>query len=190
MEKFNYDSYCGIYCGACDIMMSYKTGDKYRLASFWNESMVKTFQDKLGLVYDAGKAFTYQCYGCKTDTLFVNCFVCQIRKCAINSKVEHCLDCGKYPCKLIVDSRKMVSLLPHIKSNHDNMATIKKVGMNRWLSEQGEKWKCPKCNTDFSWYSHRCKNCGHDLKRYTFKFSFLRSFILKMAIFVFMPKQK
>jgi hypothetical protein len=190
MDKFNYDSYCGIYCGACDIMMSYKTGNKHRLASFWNESTVKTFQNKLGLVYDSGKPFSYKCNGCKTDTLFVNCAVCQIRKCAINSKVEHCIDCEKYPCKPIVDSRKMFSLLPHIKSNRNNMEIIKKVGVTQWLSEQEKKWKCPNCNTNFSWYTYKCKNCNNDLKQYSFRFSFLQSLILRLAIIVFMPIQK
>lgn len=190
MDTFNYDSYCGIYCGACDIIMSYKTGEKYRLASFWNESTVKTFQFKLGLVYDTSKPFTYKCNGCKSDTLFVNCSVCQIRKCAINSKVDHCIDCDKYPCKLIVDSRKMVSFLPHIKSNHDNMVAIKKVGITQWLSEQETKWKCPDCNTNYSWYTRKCKNCSNNLKQYSYSFSFLQSLILKLLIFVIMPKPK
>jgi hypothetical protein len=44
-ENFNYDSYCGIYCGACDIMMTYKTGRKHKLATFWDESTVRTFQN-------------------------------------------------------------------------------------------------------------------------------------------------
>ena len=190
MDNFNYDSYCGIYCGACDIMLAYKTGAKYRLAAFWNESTVKTFQYKIGLTYDKSKPFTYKCNGCKTDTLFVNCGVCQIRKCAIDSKIEHCIDCDKYPCKLFVDSRKMDSLLPHLKSNHNNMETIKKSGVAYWLSEQEKKWKCPNCDTSFSWYTYKCKNCGNDLKRYSFRFSFLQSLIMKSAIFVFMPKQK
>lgn len=58
MDSFNYDSYCGIYCGACDIMMTYKTGCQHRLASFWNESTVKTFHNKLGITYDPNKPFT------------------------------------------------------------------------------------------------------------------------------------
>ena len=81
MDSFNYDCYCGIYCGACDILMTYKTGYKHRPASFWNESTVKTLHNKLGLYYDKNRPFTTKCNGCKSDTLFVNCAVCEIRKC-------------------------------------------------------------------------------------------------------------
>jgi len=190
MDSFNYDSYCGIYCGACDIMMTYKTGCQHRLASFWNESTVKTFHNKLGITYDPNKPFTVKCNGCKTDTLFVNCAVCQIRRSAINNKIEHCIDCNKYPCNLIVGANKVKSLLPHIKNNRINMETIKKVGVTQWLSEQEKRWKCPNCKTNFSWYTRKCMNCGEDLREYTFTFSFLQSMILKLGIYSLSRKQK
>jgi len=190
MDDFNYDSYCGIYCGACDIMMTYKTGKIHKLASFWNESTVKTFQKKTGIPYDENKPFTYKCNGCKSDTLFVNCAVCRIRDCAVSAKVEHCIDCNKYPCNLIVESQKVEPLLPHLKSNHTNMETITKAGITRWLAEQENMWKCPGCKTGFSWYTGKCQNCGKDLKEFTFKFSFWQSTILKLGIYLFSEKQK
>ena len=190
MDNFNYDTYCGIYCGACDIMMAHKTGMKFKLASFWDESTVKTFQKKLGIPYDSTQPFTYKCNGCKSGNLFVNCSVCQIRKCAINTGVEHCIDCGKYPCNLIVDSQKMASLLPHLKCNRTNMEIIQSKGVGQWLAEQESKCKCPDCQTSFSWYSGKCKNCGTDLRKYTYKFSFLKAAILKTGIRYLPFKQK
>jgi len=190
MVSSGCDSYCGIYCGACDIRMTFETGKTRKLALFWNESRVKTFQRKLGLKYDSGKPFTYQCNGCKSDSLFVNCAVCKIRECAINSKVDHCLDCSNYPCNLITDSRKMTSLLPHLKENHLNMETIRNVGVEQWMSEQEKRWKCPECGTGFSWYTKRCTQCGKDLKPYSFRFSFLNSTIMKLGIHLLMPTQK
>jgi hypothetical protein len=189
MDNYNYDSYCGIYCGACDIMMSYKTGEKNSLAHFWDERTVKTFQKKIGLHYDENKPFSYRCNGCKSDVLFVNCAVCQIRECAINSKVEHCIDCEKYPCEQIVNSKKLELLLPHLKSNRVNMEEIKKVGITLWLSEQEDKWKCPRCKTGFSWYTRKCKNCEENLKKYSFRFSFLLLSIFKLGIYL-MPGKK
>jgi len=189
MENFNYDSYCGIYCGACDIMMTYKTGKKHKLSFFWNESTIKTFQKKIGINYDETKPFTYKCHGCKTDTLFVNCSVCQIRKCAINNKIDHCIDCQKYPCNLIVDARKLESLLPHLKSNHSSMVAINKVGIAQWLSEQEKKWECPNCHTGFSWYTKRCKKCEEDLKDNSLKLPVLKLLIMKIGIHAFMRKQ-
>jgi len=190
MENFNCDSYCGIYCGACDIMRTFKTGEKSRLAAFWDERTVKTFQHKLGIGYDDNRPFTYECHGCKSDMLFVNCAVCQIRQCAINSKVEHCIDCEKYPCNLIADSKKIEKILPHLKSNPGNMETIKRSGVSQWLSEQENKWKCPACGKSFSWYTRKCKNCGQDLKKVTFKYSFWKSALLKMSIKFSSGKQK
>jgi hypothetical protein len=182
MSSSGCDSYCGIYCGACDIRLTYETGKTRKLALFWNESTVKSFQNKLGLKYDTNKPFTYKCNGCKSDSLFVNCAVCKIRECAINSHVNHCIDCEKYPCNLIIDSRKIGSLLPHIKGNRSNMERIRNVGVDHWLSEQEKRWKCPECGTGFSWYTNSCTQCGKDLKQYSFRFSIINSLIMKLVI--------
>jgi hypothetical protein len=190
LKSYKYDSYCGIYCGACDIMMSYKTGSELKLASFWNEPTVKTFHKKLGIQYDENKPFTYKCNGCKSEVLFVNCSVCKIRECAINERVEHCIDCDKYPCKQIVDSKKIEFLLPHFRCNHTNMETVKRNGTLHWLLEQENKWKCPSCKKGFSWYTRKCKNCGKDLKDFTFKFSKLQSIILKLSISLYSGRNK
>ncbi len=181
MKYFNYDSYCGIYCGACDIMMAYQTGRKTAFASFWKESTVKKIQRAMGIAYDETSPFELACHGCKSDSLFVNCRVCKIRTCAMEKKVDHCVDCGEYPCGLFTEWQKVKLLLPHLKQVPDNLESIKKEGVNRWLSEQEKRWKCPECRTGFSWYSAKCHNCGHDLKRYTSRFSILRSGFMKLA---------
>jgi hypothetical protein len=190
MESTNLDSYCGIYCGACDIILTHKTGTKSKLASFWNESTVKAFHQRIGLHNDKNRTFSYQCDGCKGETQFVNCAVCQIRGCAINYNVEHCIDCTKYPCSIIVESRKVETLLPHLKCNHENMEEISKVGIAQWLSIQQEKWKCPKCKAPFSWYTRKCTNCGEDLKKYTFNFSLLNATLLKLGLYLLPWKKK
>ena len=182
MSEFNYDSYCGIYCGACDIMIAYKTGQKGRLASFWNEENVKTFHRATGTAYDEGKAFQMKCHGCKSDDLFVNCKNCQIRVCAVERNLSHCIDCGEYPCGKITQMKKMEGLLPHLKGNRSNLEMIRIAGLEKWLSEQEKRWKCPHCGENFSWYSGNCIKCGMNLKEGTFKFSFLQALILKIGI--------
>lgn len=182
MKYFNYDSYCGIYCGACDIMVAYQTGRRTAFASFWKESTVKAIQQTLGLRYDDSRPFELACNGCKTDSLFVNCRICKIRTCAAGKRLDHCADCGDYPCGLFSEWLKMKLFLPHLKQVPGNMEYIKKHGVNRWLSEQEKKWKCPVCQTGFAWYSSTCENCGHDLKRYTSRFNIIRSGLMKMAL--------
>jgi rubrerythrin len=73
-------------------------------------------------------------------------------------------------------------ILPHIKDNHANLAAVKEKGADQWLSEQEKKWKCPECNTPFAWYSKKCLNCGKDLKKYTFRFSFFKAKLLKFGL--------
>ena len=49
------DSYCGIYCQACDIRLAGETGQKTRLATFWNEPTIRAFLRAQGrAVPDAG----------------------------------------------------------------------------------------------------------------------------------------
>ncbi|MBP7735373.1 MAG: DUF3795 domain-containing protein [Spirochaetes bacterium] len=182
MKYFNYDSYCGIYCGACDIMHAYQTGHNTAFASFWNESAVKAIHKAVGIPYDDSKPFELACHGCKSDSLFVNCRVCKIRTCAIEKKMDHCIDCGDYPCKLFSDWQKMKALLPHLEQVPVNLESIKKNGVNRWLSEQDQYWKCPECHTGFAWYSSTCANCGHDLKKSAWRFNFIRSGLMKLGL--------
>lgn len=151
MSNYNHDSYCGLYCGACDILLAYKKGYQDKVASFLN---VEPSQIK--------------CHGCKTDTLFINCQNCKIRNCAINRNMEHCNDCNDYPCnifnELIHDFSNQFKL-PHLKIIPKNLLTIKNIGVNPWLSEQEKQWKCPECQTSFSWYTPNCTNCGKDLEK-------------------------
>lgn len=185
MTDFNYDSYCGIYCGACDIMMSGKTGNNSKLTTFWNEATVKSLHKGLGLPYDDNQPFKSECYGCKSDMQFINCRVCKIRDCARNREIEHCIDCDQYPCDQISGMKKNEFSLPHIKDNYPNMLTIKESGTDHWLSEQSAKWKCPECGSDFSWYSSKCYTCSRDLSRYTNKITIFHFLLLKIRIRIF-----
>jgi hypothetical protein len=182
MNYFNYDSYCGIYCGACDIMKAYQTGRKTAFASFWKESTVKAIQRSLGIEYDETKPLELACHGCKSGSLFTNCRICKIRTCAMEKKVDHCVDCGDYPCAMFSEWLKMKVLLPHLKQVPGNLESIKKTGVNRWLTEQEKKWECPECRTGFAWYSSKCGNCGHDLKQYTSRFNIVRSGLMRLCL--------
>lgn len=182
MKYFNYDSYCGIYCGACDIMQAYQTGRTTRFTSFLKESTVKAIHRAMGLKYDDSRPFELSCQGCKTGSLFVNCSVCEIRKCAIERNIDHCVDCGDYPCPLFSEWQKMGLFLPHLKEAPGSLDAIQSRGVNRWLSEQEKRWKCPDCGTGFSWYSSKCAHCGRGLKGHAFRFGILKAGLMKLAL--------
>lgn len=182
VAEFNHDSYCGIYCGACDIHLAYKTGHKDKFASFWTEPVLRAFQKAQGNSGVTNDALRIRCHGCKSDVVFINCTTCKIRSCAIDRKIEHCIDCKEYPCPHHLGMRKGAALLPHVKSNHHNLEAIRKAGAEQWLGQQEELWKCPGCQTSFGWYSDVCRTCGKKLTGLSFKFSPVKAFLLKFGI--------
>lgn len=166
MSNSNYDTYCGNYCGACSIILAYRTGFKDSVASYWTESNLKAFLQTIGIKPTTEDSFQLKCKGCKSDDLFLNCKYCGIRACAINRKVEHCNECNEYPCQLLKGSllnKDIQEKLPHLKVTSDNLATINNVGVKQWLDDQEKQWKCPQCHADTSWYMFGCANCGKDL---------------------------
>lgn len=166
MSDFNYDTYCGLYCGSCSVIKAYQTGEKDPLACM--------FSDELGM--------ELKCRGCKSDDLFVNCAHCTIRPCAKEKGVEHCIDCPDYPCQIYGVLELGVEKLPHWSMAAVNIETIKNKGTEKWLEEQAAQWKCPDCETGYSWYAAACSNCGKDLTEIKpYKNSFDKS-IFKMQM--------
>ena len=163
MEEFKYDTYCGLYCGACDIMSAFKRAIERNDKAKWED-----IPPELRKNIPTPKIDAIICYGCKSDTVFVNCSKCFIRKCAKNKmQVETCFRCAKFPCarfRIYSFIRKLMQRrLPHLRSVHANQTCIQDKGIEEWLSEQEEQWKCPKCGTAFTWYGKVCASCGSDL---------------------------
>lgn len=181
MSEFNCDSYCGLYCGACDIMVAYRTGKKSKFAKFWSKENLKEFLGVLDYPYSESD-LELKCHGCKSDTVFINCRPCTIRKCAVEKNLEHCMDCSEYPCSIHLEYKKGEKVLPHSTDKQGNLESIRMLGADKWLDEQQKRWKCPDCEREFSWYATRCENCGKDLRSQTFRFSWLNSFFLKLGL--------
>ncbi|MGE5403577.1 MAG: DUF3795 domain-containing protein [Candidatus Saccharibacteria bacterium] len=168
MSKNNFDSYCGIYCGACSIRFAYETGHRDPLSCHWTEEQIKNHHQTVGSVLTESDSLEQKCFGCKSDTLFINCARCPIRACAIDKKVEHCNDCGEFPCKLLKMSLMNEAIavhLPHIKMVPINLDIIKKSGVTEWLNQQEKQWKCQECGSETSWYISHCVKCGKELDK-------------------------
>jgi hypothetical protein len=159
MKEFRHGSYCGLYCGACEIMKACRkelaTGVKAR----W-EDLPEQFRKNIG------KA-DLVCQGCTTDTVFQGCRGCSIRACARGNKVESCVLCREYPCQLVKDRQdhmtKTRTTLPHTRVMFRNLDVIREKGMAAWLKEREREWSCPQCGTSFSWYQELCEKCGKEL---------------------------
>jgi len=164
MEEFRYDTYCGLYCGACDIMAAFRKGTGEGRQAKW-EDLPPELQKNI----PTGKTDDIRCHGCKSDTVFVGCSKCPIRKCAKEKmQVEFCFECRKFPClrfRIYSLMRKfMQKKLPHLRSAYCNQVFIQEKGVTTWLVQQEELWKCPQCNTNFTWYAKTCTKCGNDLE--------------------------
>jgi hypothetical protein len=108
-----------------------------------------------------------QCFGCKSDNIFINCAQCVMRPCAISKGVEFCIECEEYPCGYYEAGKQMVNQLPylkHMKAIIKNQRYIKDQGVEPWLEDQKTKWECPQCGVLFAWYEEECKHCGRDLR--------------------------
>ena len=141
------DSYCGIYCGSCFIRKSFKENNRKYIPEKWS-----WITDDIPL----------ECKGCKSDTLFIGCQQCKIRKCAGEKKIDFCNLCNEYEeCEMIrnLDSHKLPH---HIVAKH-SLKLIQEIGKEKWLEKQVDRWKCQKCQHPFSWYETVCEKCGTQL---------------------------
>ena len=94
MQEICSDSYCGLYCGACEVQLAYKRGVKSEELPIW-EDIPEIFKNNI----PTGNTDEIKCFGCKTETVFGGCAKCRIRKCAKDKmKVEFCFECRKFPC--------------------------------------------------------------------------------------------
>ncbi|NLI98040.1 DUF3795 domain-containing protein [bacterium] len=144
--KERFDAPCGIYCGACFVLMARKRGGLEELASKWNckpEQLV--------------------CYGCKSGQISESCKPCKIRPCAESKGYEFCNQCDEFPCKMTASFPEHKKIKPHLALIFKDLESISEKGKESWLSEQAERWSCKKCGTSFSWYDEVCTKCGSKL---------------------------
>lgn len=142
--KYRYDTYCGLYCGACAVLIANREGTLKESSQKWD-----TDPEDL------------KCHGCKTETNAVYCKTCDIKQCAENKQIDFCFQCAEYPCTRLVEFRN--DEFPHHSVIFRNLEIIQKKGAKKWLEEQKLRWSCPECGTKFAWYDETCKKCGTKL---------------------------
>lgn len=141
---YRKDSYCGLYCGGCELFQATQNGTL----------------DELGKKRDM-KAYELECYGCKSVRTSVYCSNCKIKLCASGRKVEFCYRCDEYPCKSLLKFNNPKYL--HKCLAMKNLERIRDQGLEKWLDEQKDRWSCPECNTKYSYYADLCQKCGAKL---------------------------
>jgi hypothetical protein len=143
MTDRNLEAYCGLYCGACPVLL--------RRPDDW---VFRTVREHLGAEADL------VCRGCRSGTVSVSCRDCDVRDCAQSRDLDSCSACPEMPCDRLVDKS---TRLPHTAEILDNLARLRDAGPDVWLVEQARHWTCPSCRQTGSWYETVCADCGRPL---------------------------
>jgi len=142
-----YDTYCGLYCGACPILAANERGDEEWIKKA--AEMKKCKPEEL------------RCLGCKTEVTAVFCTDCKMRPCAREKGLEFCFECDEFPCSTLMAFRKDAS--PHHSIVIKNLEAIREKGVEEWLKDERSRWSCPGCGKRFTWYGEVCSECGTKL---------------------------
>ncbi|MBL8968440.1 MAG: DUF3795 domain-containing protein [Spirochaetaceae bacterium] len=162
-EVFRGDSYCGLYCGACEVLNLYRDSLASGKPARW-EDLPRPLREVIPPALLA-------CTGCKTDLLSPGCRACAIRICARGKNVEACVLCADYPCALVEGRRTgleegLAEILPHIRAKFSQAERIREIGHSAWREEQARRWRCPECGAPFTWYQETCGDCGLELESF------------------------
>lgn len=130
-------TYCGLYCGLCDIYQKRigqsgkelkKLLDAYKFSEF--ASQLPGFED-FGIFYKVLNniiTFFGQCEGCQKGGGDPQC---QVRLCCRERGYQTCAECPSVPCEKL----KAIGILPFTK---ENLQKIKKIGYEKWCQKQQE----------------------------------------------------
>ena len=125
---------CGIYCGACPLLMS---------------------------TLKATKSSDKKCLGCSSPRKpSPYAPKCEVRKCARSKKLESCGLCASYPCAKL---KVFFTDKPKYGLREKNLNQIRAQGVAAWLEEQKKRWVCQKCQTPFGYGVTTCSKCGEKI---------------------------
>lgn len=160
MDEARLDAYCGLYCGACEILAAYRRGKKIGQKPQWEDlpEQIKSNIPRAEII----------CHGCRTDEVFAGCRDCRVRECARERDVAACFFCRDYPCSLTEELRRLAEgaseRMPHVAGIFGGEATAKGSGYDAWAEAQRAGWSCPSCGAPFTWYQEICGVCRMDIK--------------------------
>jgi len=98
------------------------------------------------------------CTGCRNRNK--NCAFIK-KQCEKLSKkeIDYCFECEIFPCKNLekLDKRYQEK---YDMSMIENLKLIKKNGIDLFLKQQEEKYRCPECSGIICVHDKKCYNCG------------------------------
>jgi predicted RNA-binding Zn-ribbon protein involved in translation (DUF1610 family) len=140
VTRAGLDAYCGLYCGACLIYQSTRTGNLAAAAAFFGRP-------------EEGLA----CDGCRSNRVTAACRECWYRDCPVGKGYTSCAECPEMPCNSL---KSLQTRMPHLAEIVGNLVRIHAVGHERSCAEQATRWTCPACGKTTWWYETTCAECG------------------------------
>ena len=151
MENEGLAAVCGLYCGACSIYCAWQNNNQELL-----ETLRKTMSSQWGEV----TLEELRCDGCLGGGhLTPYCRQCALRLCPEGKPgVTRCADCPDFPCSHITDFN--TDGMHHHAEVLDNLRRLQEIGLEAWLDEEEEQWRCSQCQAPMAWYARTCLQCG------------------------------
>jgi hypothetical protein len=135
------------------------------------EQNLPTALGACGVYRGACPSYNKSCHGCssKKEQNRKSKWNCKLRECCYSNKLKSfCFECDEFPCKSY--RRKLIESHPgdlRFDYRHelkDDFTQFSKLGLERFLRYQNEKWKCKFCEGRVHFYHYKCGDCGAELK--------------------------
>ncbi|HEX9915383.1 MAG TPA: hypothetical protein VGB32_10730, partial [Candidatus Bathyarchaeia archaeon] len=99
------------------------------------------------------------------EEMWVNCRLCPVRGCLDEKEYRTCAECGEFAGRSCESYERLAAFC--LKRGEDVRASVAQLSRDpeRWLREQGERWRCVSCGRMTSWYDEVCHSCGAELGR-------------------------
>jgi hypothetical protein len=90
-----------------------------------------------------------------------SCVNCVIKKCdeLCKKNLRFCFSCDRYPCRRIQQMDKRYRTR-YKMSTLENLETIKKIGIRKFVRKEKIRWACPRCGGLICVHDGVCPCCG------------------------------
>ncbi len=151
---------CGTYCGACPAYIAKHSEDEQLKLKLKDRSSSGAMKE-LRNIPPPNWMDGLLCDGCLSGGMLAeHCQTCEIRLCAANKQDNsRCSECKELPCHRITSLMMMGNYL-HRDEYLPNLGKIREMGVQEWVENEEERWRCPQCGLPMSWYDTECAGCG------------------------------